>query len=174
MQSHTVISQLIICFSLPTCLGLSHIQASDSSVGSEFILVRDSQPAAAIITSASPTENVRKAAAELQKYLEIISSARLPLATDDNPPAGCRILVGPSKLTEAIPQLEIPSGRTKNFREEGFIIRTYGQNLVLAGNDTKPYLDHLANYLNLCLVPYTIMLNQTIYLYTMRLLQKSL
>ncbi len=108
--------------------------------GARFFLARDGRPVASIVTSASPGENARLAAAELQKYLEKITGARLPIATDDAPPAGALVLVGRSKLTEAIPGLEIPSGRTRDLREEGFVIRAHEDRLVLAGNDAEPYL----------------------------------
>ena len=55
------------------------------------------------------------------------------------PPAGTLILVGRSSLTDRIPGLEIPTGKTKNLREEGFVIQTDTDRLVLAGNDIEPY-----------------------------------
>ncbi len=105
-----------------------------------FVLVRDGRPAATIVLAREPSENARLAAAELAKYVEAMSGAKLPIATDDAPPAGPLVLVGPSRLTAEIPGLEIPSGRTKDLREEGFAIRTHGDRLVLAGNDAHPYL----------------------------------
>jgi hypothetical protein len=108
--------------------------------GTRLCLVQGGRPAAAIVTAASAGDNERLAAAELQKYLEKMSGAKLPIAADDAPPAGTLVLVGRSRLTDAIPGLEIPSGRTKDLREEGFVVRTCGGNLVLAGNDAEPYL----------------------------------
>lgn len=125
---------------LAVCSAGSSVKNNDSTVGSELILVKDGQPTATIVTANSPTENARSAASELQKYIEKISGAKLPIASDSTPLSGCAVLVGRSKLTDDIPNLEIPSGRTKTLREEGFVIRTHGNRLVLAGNDTGPYL----------------------------------
>ncbi len=111
-----------------------------AAAGAELLLVRDGRPAATIVTAESPGENARTAALELQKYLEKISGAKLPVATDAAAPEGTLVLVGPSRLTKQIPNLRIPSGRTPNLREEGFVIRTHGNRLVLAGNDSEPYL----------------------------------
>src|ERR1041385_1284447 len=74
--------------------------------GGSFYLVRDGRPAASIVTSASPSPNAKAAAAELRKYLEKMTGASLSLATDDAPPPGPLVLVGPSKLTAALPGLD--------------------------------------------------------------------
>jgi hypothetical protein len=135
------IFSLLFCFCFAAiCLAEPSVKNDNSTVGSELVLVKNGRLTATIITSDSPTKNARTAASELQRYIEKISGAKLPIAGDFTPLSGCTILVGPSKLTDKIPNLEIPSGRTKNLREEGFVIRTHGNQLVLAGNDTEPYL----------------------------------
>ncbi len=104
----------------------------------EIVLAQDGQARATIVTAEAPTPNAKAAAAELQTYVEKISGAKLPIATDAAPPDGPLILVGRSSVTERIPDLQIPSGHTKNLLEEGFVIRTHGNRLVLAGNDDEP------------------------------------
>lgn len=108
--------------------------------GTELVLVDAGRAAATIVTAEAPSENARLAALELQEYLQKISGAKLPIVSDAGEPRGTLVLVGPSKLTERIADLRIPSGRTRNLREEGFVIRTLKDRLVLAGNDTEPYL----------------------------------
>ena len=104
-----------------------------------LMIVRDGKTAASIVLAAKPTENARVAADELQKYIEKITGAKLTIATDANPPTGTLLLVGRSSITDRIPDLQIPSGRTKDLREEGFIIQTDGDRIILAGNDAEPY-----------------------------------
>lgn len=104
-----------------------------------FVLARDGQPGASIMTATPPSENARAAAAELQRYVRQISGANLPIVGDEQPPAGPLILVGPSRLTRQQPELKIPEGLTPEWREEGFVIHCRGDRLVLAGNDTGPY-----------------------------------
>lgn len=114
-------------------------KAESAASGWELVLVRDGQARAAIVTAATPTANARIAAAELQTYIEKITGAKLPIATDQAPPAGVLVLVGRSSLTDRIPGLSIPAGKTKNLREEGFVLQTGSDRLVLAGNDVEPY-----------------------------------
>ena len=122
------------------CLAEPSVKNNNSAIGSELVLVKNGRPTATIVTSSSPTKNARTAANELQEYIEKISGAKLPIAGDSTSLSGCLVLVGPSKFTDRVPNLKIPSGRTKDLREEGFVIRTHGNHLVLAGNDTEPYL----------------------------------
>jgi len=78
-------------------------------------------------STALPSE--RHAAEELQMFLEQISDAKLPIATDDEPVNGPMILVGPSKKLDALGiRIDFASlGR------EGFVIRTAPPHFVLAG-----------------------------------------
>jgi len=117
----------------------SGVEAGEPASGTDLVLVRDGQPRATIVTAATPTENARVAATELQKYLAKITGVTLPIATDKAPPSGTLILVGRSRLTDRISGLEIPTGKTKDLREEGFIMQTDHDRLVLAGNDVTPY-----------------------------------
>ncbi len=110
------------------------------SAEAAFVLVRDGRPAATIVTAATPSPQARAAADELAAYLEKISGARLPVATDASPPEGPLVLVGRSALTDAMPDLGIPAGRTKDLREEGFVLKMRGERLVAAGNEAPPYL----------------------------------
>ncbi len=120
-------------------LAASPVRAAAQAAGRDLVLVSDGQAMATIITAAEPTENARLGAVELQKYIEKIAGAKLPIAADTAPPAGTLVLVGRSRLTDQIAGLEIPTGRTKDLREEGFIVQTGNERLVLAGNDTEPY-----------------------------------
>ena len=86
----------------------------------------------------TPTAKVAAAAHDLQVYLEKMTGATLPIAGDDQPPAGMLILVGRSKLTAPY-EKTIPSGLTIDFDEEGYAILTDRDRLVLAGNDAGPY-----------------------------------
>jgi hypothetical protein len=105
-----------------------------------LVLVKDGQPTAAIVIAAKPSENAQVAAEEFQRCIEKMSGARLPIVSDKQAAGpGALVLIGRSRLTDGMRGLKIPSGVTKNLREEGFAIYCRGNRLVLAGNDAEPY-----------------------------------
>lgn len=120
-----------------------------------FTLTRDGQPEATIVIAdkafqakryprtiwaiGKPEEKVRAAAEDLQDYIEKISGAKLPIVSDTaTGRKGGTIYVGESAGTAAL-KLQLPSGVTKDFQEEGFTIHARGDTLALAGNDAGPY-----------------------------------
>ena len=110
-----------------------------ASAGTAFTLVKDGKPACCIVTAERPCDNARLGAKELQAYIEKISGAKLEIFadTDKSVPSGSKILVGRSRLTDAIADLKIPNGLTAKFREEGYVVRSTGDTLILAGNDAE-------------------------------------
>lgn len=137
--------------SMPTHVFLALLTSLPVSAA---VLVKDGKPAATIVISkeafdakpwkpaigvkAEPAAKIRLAAEELQRCVEKISGAKLPIVAEDAAPAGPLVLVGPSKKAEAL-KLNIPSGLTPDRKEEGYVIVAKGDTLVLAGNDTGPY-----------------------------------
>ena len=89
------------------CLAEPSVKNNNSAIGSELVLVKNGRPTATIVTSSSPTKNARTAANELQEYIEKISGAKLPIAGDSTSLSGCLVLVGPSKFTDRVPNLNI-------------------------------------------------------------------
>jgi hypothetical protein len=77
--------------------------------------------------TASPSE--KHAASELQKFVEEISGARLPIVTDRDKPEGELILVGNSTLVEPLAS-KIPF---ENLGPEGFVLRTVGNRVLIVG-----------------------------------------
>jgi hypothetical protein len=115
--------------------------ATGAQAAGRFTLVNDGKPACAIIIAEQAGENARVGAEELQRYVEKISGAKLPIYLDSEKIVhqDPLILVGRSRYTDAIAGLKIPDGVTNNLREEGYIITATPATLVLAGNDTHPY-----------------------------------
>ena len=118
-------------------------------------LVKDGQPAATIVISEAalkselfkpargsvgPAEpKIKLAALDLQTFLQKMSGAKLPIVSDAGDTAGALILVGPSKMTQEVKGLAIPSGLTRERKEDAYVILCRGNTLVLAGNDAGPY-----------------------------------
>lgn len=108
-----------------------------------LVIVRDGLPRATIIVAASES-TADRAAAELQKYIEKMSGARLPIVKEGAPAnATVAILVGHTatakKLGVKIPAGFNPAVRPEAFEEEGFVLKTTGNAIVVAGNADGPY-----------------------------------
>jgi hypothetical protein len=103
-----------------------------------LLLVEDGQPRASIVVAAQADAKTRVAANELQAYVAKISGAELPITTETNQVVGTTVLVGRSRLTDRL-GIKVPSGLTHSRREEGFLIATVGNSIVLAGNNDGPY-----------------------------------
>jgi len=119
-------------------------------------LVTDGKPVAAIViadkafqakryeltlwANGEPEAKARAAAEDLQKYIEKISGATLPIVSDAalKDLGGAVIYVGESEKTKTLP-LKIPRGVTNDFKEEGYTLYARGNTLALVGNDAGPY-----------------------------------
>lgn len=142
-----MIRSRLVVFAASVALGAS-LPASPASA---FPLTTDGKPAAAIVVAKEvlsaqpkeddPTAKVLAAAGNLRDYVQKISGARLPIVGDDAAPQGPLVLVGRSRLTDAMKpeHLDLPDGLTPDRKEEGYLIACSGDRLVLAGNDRGPY-----------------------------------
>ena len=92
-----------------------------------LILAKDGCARATVVISGRASETELHAARELQRYVERVTSARLPIRRDAEEPVGSLILIGRS---EKLAQLGVvpPVGL-----EEGFVIKTVGSHLVIVG-----------------------------------------
>ncbi|MCL5102613.1 MAG: DUF4838 domain-containing protein [Armatimonadetes bacterium] len=121
---------------LSACAATSVCLPGSAACG--VVLVENGQPKATIVIAAGENLKVKIASADLQTYIEKMSGAKLPIVADDQNPSGFLILVGGSRLTDEA-GVRIPRGLTNTRREEGFVIISKTDRLVLAGNDEGPY-----------------------------------
>jgi len=119
-------------------LGLAVLGAQTVEATAELTLVKNGKAAATIVVAERPSEQAREAAQLLQTYLERIGGATLDIRTEKEVRAGNRVLVGHSQAVRAL-GVKVPSGFTNEMNEEGFVIRTVGDTLVLAGNEDWHY-----------------------------------
>ena len=118
-----------------------------TSMAHAITLTQNGAPRATIVVEQSAlapakddasAQKVAIAAQDLQLYIRKMSGATLPIVGDAATPTGALVLVGKSKLTDGA-KADIPSGLTSARDEEGFLIQSRGDRLVLAGNDAGPY-----------------------------------
>ena len=90
-----------------------------------------------IVMSHPAHETVKLACDEFHHYFYKITGTSLPITTELQQPEGPEILIGSSSRLNAtglLPKDLLPSGP---LGQEGFVIRTLGENLVLAGSTPR-------------------------------------
>jgi len=108
-------------------------------------LVADGKAMAAIVVAVNEPKGTTAAQA-LQKYLAKMSGVTLPIVKEGDPlPVGTKvsILVGHT-IAAAKLKVKVPAGYDKSIRkdtfmEEGYVLRTKGNSLVVGGNSDGPY-----------------------------------
>src|SRR5215217_2050838 len=78
-----------------------------------LIIVQDGQPQAVIVTADRPSESAKRAIAEMQHFIELMSGAKLPVLTESAtlPADKVRLLIGRSKLINGV---TIPAGEDRD------------------------------------------------------------
>lgn len=106
-----------------------------------FPIAQDGQAVAMIVVSDSASAPIRHAADELATFLEQVTSARFVInhsATAGQP----RILVGPGAAQRADADFS-----AQDLGAEGYIIRTHGNDLILAGGEPRGTLYAVYSFL---------------------------
>ena len=120
MLSRRMIRCVFIVVTLCTSLGLSAIAISE-----------DAHAKAIIVVAAAAPEPEQHAAKELVGFLGQITGATFEIATQEKAGASC-IFVGPAAARQADRQFS-----TEGLGAEGVVIRTVGDDLVLAGGPPR-------------------------------------
>ncbi|MBZ5582416.1 MAG: DUF4838 domain-containing protein [Acidobacteriia bacterium] len=97
-----------------------------SSLAANLTLVKNGRSDYAIVIAPDASPSQRRGAEELQTFLEKMSGARLPIATETRPRM---ILVGDSPALENL-NIKIPFA---DLGTEGFALKTAGRNVAIAG-----------------------------------------
>lgn len=103
--------------------------ANGKETANELALTKDGKPNATIVVAAQPSYAALVAAQELQEHIRVISGAVLPLAGDDAPVQGIRILVGESRATREL------GLKNSDFLPQEYLIQFMPDKLVLMGRD---------------------------------------
>ena len=103
-----------------------------------MVLVKRHKPQATIVLANEPSEQAQEAACILQDYIEKISDAHIEIKKESENISGNTILVGHNQKVKDL-SIEVPSGSTFQLNEEGFVIKTAGNSLILVGNEDGEY-----------------------------------
>ena len=91
-----------------------------------------------IVVADDASPSTRYAAKELQTFLAQISAAKLPIVTDREAATGHEIVLGASSRLKAL-----GSHRFPRLGDEGYVIRTAGPHLLIAGGPARQPLRRL-------------------------------
>lgn len=119
----------ITFFSMVLVFGVLGAQAGDSGL---VIADQEASPYR-IVIGQDPSPSESYAADELQRFLQEISGAQLPIVSDREPLADQEILVGKSNRFESL-NLDVD---WESFGDEGYRIETIGDRLILAGSEKR-------------------------------------
>ena len=114
-------------------------QAADSSL----VLVNNESTDYRIVVSAQAIPSERYAAEELQTYLQKATGVRLAIVNDGEPSTAREILVGESKRLQEL-KVSLPGAKLGS---DGFILRTQGGRLIIAGGKPRGTLNGVYTFL---------------------------
>lgn len=107
----------------------------------KFVITSDGQSEYVIVQSQKASETEKKAANELQIYIEKISGVKLPIVTDDTGVTDKEIIIGKTNREE-----EATFNR-EELGEDGFVIRTTQSKLWLTGGGDRGTLYSVYSFL---------------------------
>ncbi len=119
------ITIMVAVFCLLCCLSKHEIRLTDNGRSNYQIII-----------SQSANEIEKRAAAELQKFIQEISGASLPIVTDSTEEKEFEILIGKSNRTQKL----LPDFNYQKLEDNGFLLQTKGNKLVILGGNQKGVL----------------------------------
>ena len=116
---------LLLAVALPLCPA--------ASAAGELVLADGGKSAYQIVLADDASPSTRHGAEELQMFLEQISGAKLPIVSDRRPQGPKEIILGDNAHLRTLGlSLDLPS-----LGPEGYVIRTAGDRLVIAGGQLR-------------------------------------
>lgn len=107
--------------------------AMHTSTAAELVMTEGGSSRYQIVVATDAAEPTRHAAEELQLFVKQMTGAELPIVTDDQPLATTEIIVGSNRhLKQVHGTLDF-----KTLGKEGYVIRTVGDTLVIAGGEPR-------------------------------------
>jgi hypothetical protein len=119
---------ILVAFALVvSCLAI------DRAAAGELVLAENGQSAYKIVVADDASPSTKHGAEELQSFLEQMTGVKLPIVSDKQPQQPKEIIVGNNAHLKALnTPIDLPS-----LGKEGYVIRTVGDSLVIAGGDLR-------------------------------------
>src|SRR5579863_9213391 len=120
------------------------LTAAATASGKTPLLVDNGKSEYSILTAQDASPSEKRAAAELQRFLEEISGALLPMVTAGRPVRGKSIFVGDSAPLRA----RKPGIVFESLGLEGYVVKTLGSDMVIAGGRPRGAMYGVYGYLD--------------------------
>jgi len=130
-NSLIVLTVLLVSLPIGSITPQACSAASSKDRPAAIVLAEAGRAKATIVVASDAPEPVRHAAAELAQFLHQITNAKFETRTDPQS-QGPHIFVGPQAARLAWPQFS-----TQGLGKEGIVIRTLGNDLILAGGQPR-------------------------------------
>lgn len=118
---------------VPAALVLGFLTFAAQASAEEIVLAQSGQSAYRIVVADDASPSTKHGAEELQKFLQEMTGAKLPIVSDREAPGPKEIVLGNSARLKGL-NLAIDF---KALGKEGYVIRTTGPHLVIAGGDLR-------------------------------------
>ncbi len=112
---------------------LALLLLANSLVAAPTVIVKKGRSQIQIVTPDHPSPAVTYAAGELQKFIEEISGAKLPIVSETKARRGAKFLLGPCRNTIKAGLVE----RASKLGEDGVLIKTIGKDIALLGQNER-------------------------------------
>jgi len=126
-------------------LFLGGLWAASCALAAPVVIVRDGRPTVRIVLPEKPSKTVLFAAGELQRYIESISGAKVPIAPEIKPGNGLEMHVGPTSTAR-----NLMPGRIAG-APEGIFVRVDPARVILCGGSDRGTLYAVYRFLEQCL-----------------------
>jgi len=126
-------ASMMIRHAIPTLLILANSALAVQASPAELVLAENGRSAYQIVLPQNASPAVKHGAEELQMFLQQMSGAKLPIVDDREPLGPKEIVLGRNAHLEKL-------GVTIDFAslgKEGYVIRTVGEHLVIAGGPVR-------------------------------------
>ena len=115
------------------CLVVIASMIAGVASAAELVLADGGKSDYRIVLADNASPSTRHGAEELQAFLEQMTGAKLPIVSDQKPMSPCEIILGDNAHLRAI-GVKVDF---KSLGSEGYVIRTVGQRLVIAGGPLR-------------------------------------
>jgi hypothetical protein len=118
---------------LTLCLAIAIAFTTSARAADKLTLAKDGQSSYTIVVRENASPSEKRGAAEIQSFIEQLSSAKLPIIDDRQPLPKNAILVGQTRYSGQF----VEEKTRANLGDEGFLLKTAGPHVIVHGGPVR-------------------------------------